>query len=338
MGEQRQSSEVGAAVRSDGPWTVRRLLAWMSTFLAEKGVESPRHIAEILLAHVLRVERIKLYMEPDRELDGVELTELRALVMRAAKHEPVQFLVGRWTFLGRDFEVAPCTLIPRPCTEKLVERALEWYRSRGAGDVRVLDLCTGTGCIAVSLALGLRAIARPNWAGCRPILGGAVDATVQAASAGDAMITVIATDVVPDAVELARSNASRLGASIECRCGDLWAAVAPSERFELITANPPYVTDDEFGQLDRIVREYEPASALRGGSDGLDCVRRIVAEAGDRIAPGGRLLLEIGWKQADAVKSILSAAGWSAIAATRDDEGHDRVIEATFAGAPAGDR
>ena len=338
MGEQSHSSQGGAAVKADGPWTVRRLLAWMNTFLGEKGIDSPRHIAEILLAHVLRVERIKLYMEPDRELDGIELAELRALVMRAAKHEPVQFLVGRWTFLGRDFDVAPCTLIPRPCTEKLVERALEWYRSRGAGDVRVLDLCTGTGCIAASLALGLRAIARPSGAGCRPILGGAAESAAQAASTGDATITVVATDIVPYAVELARANASRLGAAVECRCGDLWAAVALSEQFELITANPPYVTDAEFEQLDRNVREYEPATALRGGRDGLDCVRRIVAESQSRLAPGGLLLLEIGWQQADAVKSMLSAAGWSAIEATRDDEGHERVIEATFAASPPSHR
>ena len=338
MGDQSRSSQVGAAVKAEGPWTVRRLLAWMNGFLAEKGIESPRHIAEILLAHALRVERIRLYMEPDRELDGVELAELRALVMRAAKHEPVQFLVGRWTFLGRDFEVAPCTLIPRPCTEKLVERALEWYRNRGAGSVRVLDLCTGTGCIATSVALGMRAIARPSGAGCRPILGGAAESATQAASTGDAMITVVATDIVPDAVELARSNASRLGAAVECRCGDLWAALVPSEQFELIAANPPYVTDAEFEQLDRNVREYEPATALRGGRDGLDFVRRIVAGACDRLAPGGVLLLEVGWKQADAVKALLAAEGWSSIATMRDDDGHERIVEATWAGGRACER
>ncbi|MCX5651081.1 MAG: hypothetical protein NTU45_06780, partial [Planctomycetota bacterium] len=161
----------GASPAAAAPqrWTVRALLAWMVPFLKEREVDSPRAIAEILLAEVLKIERLRLYMEPDRELSPEELASLRGLVSRAGRHEPVQFLVGLWPFLGRDFEVAPCTLIPRPCTETLVERALAWYRERGAGGVRVLDLCTGTGCIAVSLALGMRAILRPDGAGCRPI-------------------------------------------------------------------------------------------------------------------------------------------------------------------------
>lgn len=326
MAERSATGQGSAAVKADGPWTVRRLLAWMQSFLGEKGVDSPRHIAEILLSHVLKVERLKLYMEPDRELDPIELTELRELVMRAARHEPVQFLVGRWTFLGRDFDVAPCTLIPRPCTEKLVERALEWYRVRGGGAVRALDLCTGTGCIAVSLVLGMRAIARPSGAGCRPILGGPSEAATDA----DSSIVVVATDLVPAAVELARGNAARLGAPIECRQGDLWSALDPSERFDLIVANPPYVTDAEFEQLDRNVRDYEPATALRGGRDGLDFVRTIVAGARDRLSPAGLLLLEIGWKQADEVRRMLAAAGWQSITTTRDDEGHERIVGASL--------
>jgi len=328
MGEQIATGPGSAAVKAEGPWTVRRLLAWMQPFLAEKGVDSPRHIAEILLSHVLKVERLKLYMEPDRELDPIELAELRALVMRAARHEPVQFLVGRWTFLGRDFDVAPCTLIPRPCTEKLVERALEWYRIRGGGAVRALDLCTGTGCIAVSLVLGMRAIARPSGAGCRPILG----AHAEDATSADGSISVVATDVVAAAVELARANAARLGAPIECRQGDLWDAVETGARFDLIVANPPYVTDEEFTQLDRNVRDHEPATALRGGRDGLDVIRKIVAGARARLSPAGLLLLEIGWKQADEVRRMLAADGWQAITTTRDDEGHERIIGASIGG------
>ncbi|MEY2716848.1 MAG: Release factor glutamine methyltransferase [Planctomycetota bacterium] len=327
MAERSATGQGSAAVKAEGPWTVRRLLAWMQSFLGEKGVDSPRHIAEILLSHVLKVERLKLYLEPDRELDPIELAELRALVMRAARHEPVQFLVGRWTFLGRDFDVAPCTLIPRPCTEKLVERALEWYRVRGGSAVRALDLCTGTGCIAISLYLGMRAIARPSGAGCRPILG----APPEAAAGADSSMVVVATDVVPAAVELARGNAARLGAPIECRQGDLWSAVDPAERFDLIVSNPPYVTDDEFAQLDRNVREYEPATALRGGRDGLDFVRKIVAGARERLSPTGLLLLEIGWKQAEEVRRMLAADGWHSITTTRDDEGHERIIGASIA-------
>jgi release factor glutamine methyltransferase len=347
-----------AAARPEGPWTVRRLIGWIAGFLGERGIDAPRTIAEILLGEVLQVERLKLYMEPDRELDATELATLRALVARAAKHEPVQFLVGRWPFFGRDFTVAPCTLIPRPCTETLVERALEWYRARGGGSVRAIDLCTGTGCIAVSIALGLRAIARPSGAGCRPIRAvdpaaepvarndraeGAVDARAQdaalpgtASPAADAgagaraasEISVIATDVVAEAVELARGNARRLGASIDLRVGDLWSAARDGERFDLVVSNPPYVTDAEYAELDRNVRDYEPASALRGGRDGLDFVRRVVDGAAQRLDAGGLLLIEIGWKHGDAARALVAGPRWSDVEIIKDGEGIDRVLSA----------
>jgi len=342
--------------KSDGPWTVRKLLGWIAGFLKDREVDSPRHVAEVLLADVLKVERLKLYMEPDRELAGDELAALRALVARAGRHEPVQFLVGRWTFFGRDFKVAPCTLIPRPCTETLVERALEWYRARhaerGAGAVRVLDLCTGTGCIAVSITLGMKAIARPSNAGCKPLRGerAAVDAlptisigeepaaaaaaVTAETAAGD--ISVVATDVVREAVELARDNARQLGVAIDVRAGDLWDALAHGERFDLIVSNPPYVTDAEYAALDRNVREYEPASALRGGADGLDFVRRIVDGAAERIAPGGMLLIEIGWKHGDAARALVSGAvhgkNWEQVDVLKDGDGIDRVLVAVRRG------
>lgn len=335
-------------------WTVRALLAWMVPFLKEREVDSPRAIAEILLAEVLKVERLRLYMEPDRELSPEELASLRGLVSRAGRHEPVQFLVGKWPFLGRDFEVAPCTLIPRPCTETLVEHALAWYRERGAGGARVLDLCTGTGCIAVSLALGMRAILRPDGAGCRPISaqrdgGGAQEstrvgadrqigevpatATDAAGSAGTSpAIAVIATDIVPAAVELARVNAGRHGVEVDFRCGDLWSAIGADERFDLIASNPPYVTDEEYAELDRNVKDYEPASALRGGRDGLDFVRKVVAGAEQHLRAGGMLLVEIGWKHRDAALALVGGRGWSDGAVLKDGEGLDRVLVARRTG------
>lgn len=338
MAEQKSTGQGSQAVRAEGPWTTRRLLAWMNTFLTEKGIDSPRHVAEILLSHVLRVERLGLYMDPDRELDPVELKELRELVARAAKHEPVQFLVGRWTFFGRDFDVAPCTLIPRPCTERLVERALAWYRERGAGPARVLDLCTGTGCIAVSLSLGMRAIARPSGAGCRPISSKAVESSAEPALAedsradGEPLVAVVASDVVAEAVALAARNAARLGASVETRRGDLWAALAEGEQFDLIVSNPPYVSDTEYAELEPNVKEYEPATALRGGRDGLDFVRRIADGAASRVRAGGLLLVEIGWKHGAAARGLFSGGEWSSVELLRDDEGHERVLVAVRAG------
>lgn len=331
-----------AAARTDGPWTVRRLLAWITSFLEERSVDAPRRTAEILVSEVLGIERLRLYMEPDRELEAGELAALRALVARSGRHEPVQFLVGKWPFFGRDFKVAPCTLIPRPCTETLVEHALAWYRGRGAGPAEVLDLCTGTGCIAVSLALGMRAIARPASGGCRPLraqesapalptidrsstAGGAVERTAAENGADDA-VRVTASDIVAEAVALARENATRLGARIDFRNGDLWSVVRRDEQFDLVVSNPPYVTDAEYAELDRNVRDYEPASALRGGRDGLDFVRRVVDGAHTHLRPGGLLLVEIGWKHREQALALVSNAGWRSATVVKDGEGIDRVL------------
>ena len=343
--------------KASGPWTVRSLLAWINGFLKDRDVDSPRSIAEILLASTLQIERLKLYMEPDRVLDASELTHLRALVARAGRHEPVQFLVGRCHFLGREFEVAPCTLIPRPCTELLVDRALEWYRARSGGPsardgtgARVLELGTGTGCIAVSLALGLRAIDRPQGSGCRPLASSASTRADVAASIptiainGEsssettsssevalvgATLTIIATDIVAEAVALATRNAARLGASmIDFRVGDLWAPVEGEAAFDLLVSNPPYVTDDEYLALDRNVREYEPASALRGGRDGLDVVRRIAQSAPTRVASGGMVLLEIGWKHRDGAIALFRNSAWRDVEVLQDGDALDRVLVA----------
>jgi release factor glutamine methyltransferase len=363
--EGRSKAGAGSGARAEGPWTVRALLGWIAGFLKDREVDSPRAVAEILLSDVLKTERLRLYMEPDRELEPEQLSALRALVARAGRHEPVQFLVGRWPFLGRDFEVAPCTLIPRPSTETLVERALGWYREfhreRGGVAVRALDLCTGTGCIAVSLALGMRAILRPDGVGCRPLeargadsaansaaaavpviqrgdatsphaQGDAAPASVDAAARGASSeaIELVATDVVADAVSLARRNAARLGVAgaIDFRAGDLFAALAPDESFDLVVSNPPYVTDEEYAALDRNVREFEPASALRGGRDGLDFVRRIVAEAPRRVRRDGLLLVEIGWKHRESALRLVSSRDWRDTEVLKDCDGLDRVLVA----------
>ncbi|MDI9403657.1 MAG: peptide chain release factor N(5)-glutamine methyltransferase [Limnohabitans sp.] len=356
----------GASV-AEARWTVRALLAWMIPFLTSKEVDSPRTVAEVLLSHVLRVERLRLYMEPERELATDELTQLRALVARAGRHEPVQYLVGAWPFFGRDFEVAPCTLIPRPCTELLVERGLAWVRERAAtvpaNSLDILDLCTGSGCIAISLALGARAILRTEGVGCRPLHAMPASATAttpalpvvrdlarlddeahpsQQEPSSAAMpsedsssqhaksmrASIIATDIIPEAVELAKRNAARLGAAVDFRVGDLYHALDEAQQFDLIVSNPPYVTDEEYAALDRNVREYEPASALRGGADGLEFVRAVVAGAEKRLRSGGLLLVEIGWKHGDAVRKLGGRAGWRDVEVLRDGDGHERVLVA----------
>lgn len=250
----------------------------------------------MLLGHVLGCERMRLYMEADRPATAEELATLRALVARATKHEPVQHLVGHAWFFTRRFEVDRSTMIPRPCTEKLVELALESIRSRELAAPRVLDLCTGTGCIAISIA-----------------------AQVPGA-------TVVATDVASDALALARRNAEahRVADRVEFREGSLWEPVADGEVFDVICANPPYIPDAEWPDVAPNVREWEPELALRGGSDGLDLVRPVIAGAAGHLSPGGVLLVEIASCTADAVAGLLSEAGLPGVVVA-DDEGLLRV-------------
>jgi release factor glutamine methyltransferase len=139
---------------------------------------------------------------------------------------------------------------------------------------------------------------------------------------------LVATDLVADAVELARRNAERLGATIDLRVGDLYAPLRNDEHFDLIVSNPPYITDAEYEELDRNVREYEPASALKGGADGLQFVRSVVAGAEKRLRSGGLLLVEIGWKHGDAVRKLGTRAGWRDVEVLRDGDGHERVLVA----------
>ncbi|MCP3903157.1 MAG: peptide chain release factor N(5)-glutamine methyltransferase [Planctomycetes bacterium] len=284
-------------------WTTRRLLAWMTERFTQRDLDAPRIVAEMLLAHVLGCERLRLYMEADRPASREELSTLRALVVRADAHEPVQYLVGRASFFTRDLIVDDSTLIPQPCTEDLVEAVLAWHRGREIdGPVRIADIGTGSGCIAISLAAQL-----PD-------------------------ATILATDVVPAALELAERNAKAAGVEgrIELVAGPgLEPLLAAGGVFDVICSNPPYISDAEWdgGQVQRAVRDFVPASALRGGPDGLDIIRPILAGAGAVLAPGGLLAMEIGHAQRDAVLALAGAAGGLGEARVeKDHEGYWRVL------------
>ena len=291
-------------------WTTRELLAWMTRHFESKGLEAPRIVAEMLLANVLGCERMRLYMEVDRQATDRERETLRALVVRASAHEPVQYLVGRASFFAREFEVDPSTMIPQPSTEDLVSIVLDWWREhppdREPGRL-VADVGTGSGCIAVSLALH------------------------------EPRARIVATDIVPAALALARRNAARLGGGdritfIEGFLLEPLRAHAPpggAGGFDCICSNPPYVSDVEWegGQVERSVKEHVPASALRGGPDGLDLIRPLVAGAPALLRPGGLLAVEIGCAQGEAVLDLAAAAGDLANARVLPDcEGHPRVL------------
>ncbi|HVP60164.1 MAG TPA: peptide chain release factor N(5)-glutamine methyltransferase [Myxococcaceae bacterium] len=283
---------------SEQPWTVRRVLGWTAQHFEKLGLDSPRLTAELLLAHVLRTSRVRLYTDLDRPLEAGELAACRALIARRVAGEPTSYLTGTREFYGRPFSVDPRVLVPRPETELLVEAVLQAVPKDGG--VRLLDLCTGTGCVGITLALE-----RP---GAR----------------------VVATEISSEAAEVARANATALGVTdrFEVRVGDLFAPAESEPPFDAIAANPPYVPRGEIPTLSAEVRR-EPMLALDGGPEGLDVVRRIVAAAPGWLVPGGLLALEIGDGQGPAVRSLLEAAGYGSVRIERDLARQDRLALGT---------
>jgi release factor glutamine methyltransferase len=284
---------------TDEAWTPLRLLGWTQGFFAQKGVDAPRLTSELLLANALGCDRVRLYLDFDKPLGAPELARYRELVKRRADGEPTAYLTGVREFWGHRLAVDARVLSPRPETELLVEAALAALPEAGAA----LDLGTGSGAIALSLALG-RPAAR-----------------------------VTAVDLSPEALEVARANAAALGAQVDCLQGDLFAPLPPEARFDVIASNPPYVPTGELAGLQREVRR-EPRLALDGGADGLDVLRRVVAGAPRWLAPGGTLLLEMHESHLEALPALCLAAGFVTAEARRDLAGLPRLTVARMAAAP----
>jgi release factor glutamine methyltransferase len=317
-----------SATRRDSPqnageaWTTRRLVRWMDGHLAQKGIDSPRVCAEMLLAHVLGCERMRLYMDADRPASADELDRLRALVVRAGRHEPVQYLVGEAWFWSKRFAVGPATLIPRPATEHLVEEAVGALRAAaaaGASPVRMLEIGTGTGCVAACVAAALRGQRRgvdPSEPGPAPV-----------------DVRIVASDLVPAALGLARANldAHRVLDAVDLRAGDLYAPLRADERgsFHVLASNPPYVRDDEWAEMAANVRDHEPRSALAGGADGMDVIRPLVAAAHGWLVPGGVLAVEVGHRQRDdALAAARANPALEGAEVRKDFEGFWRLLVA----------
>jgi release factor glutamine methyltransferase len=278
-------------------WTIGELLQWTEQFLAQKGVESPRLEAQVLLAHALGCERIHLYTRFAEPAADDSRTNFRELVRRRVEGCPVAHLVGRKDFFKLAFEVTPAVLIPRPATESLVLAALE--RAKPLPAPRILDIGTGSGCIAVSVAFQHK------------------------------QARVIAVDTSAEALAVARRNAERHGVAdrIDFRPGDLYTPVAGEPPFDLILSNPPYIPSAEIERLAPDVRDREPRAALDGGPDGLVVFDRLIAEAPAQLAPGGWLLVEIGAGQDEDARRRLAAIPGLAVGATvRDHDGHPRVV------------
>lgn len=288
---------------NDGPWTVRRTLEWTSSFFARKGVDAPRLSAELLLAHVLGLPRIRLYTDYERILSDEQRGGLRELVGRASEHEPIAYLTGRAHFFNLEFEVTRQTLIPRPDTETLVENVVQVLKRQLALEhPRILDLCTGSGCIAAAIAYHVK------------------------------NAVVIATEINPQTAAVARQNIERLGLAgrVSVEEGDLFEPVArlvDPQPFDIIVSNPPYIPSGQIASLDRSVRDYEPVGALDGGPDGLAFHRRILMEAPGRLVEGGLVFLEIQFDQGEAARALAEEiGGWTEVRVLKDYSGRDRVL------------
>ncbi len=285
-------------------WTTKRLLEWTTDYFTKGGGDQPRLSAEILLSHILQCPRITLYTNFDYCPTPEELKQFRELVKRGYEHEPVSYLTGKAYFYSLELHVEPGVLIPRPETEILVTQAIEYLRTQTIRKtVDVLDLGTGSGCIAIALAVNTE----------------------------EADITAV--DISPEALEVTRKNIDtfKLTERIHLLQSDLFANMDQAEKgvFDLIVSNPPYISEPEFAKLEPVVRDYEPQQALLAGPDGLDYYRRIIAEADDYLAGDGMLMVEIAWNQADPVTALFESAGYlSDIALFRDQQNHPRVITA----------
>lgn len=291
----------GTPESADTPvvWTVKKVLDWTIGHLKQHGSESPRLDAEILLAHARGCPRIQLYTQYDAPLTPEERASMRDLVRRRAAHEPVAYLVGFREFFGLDFEVEPGVLIPRPDTESLVMTTLEIVNDLEAA--RVLDICTGTACVPIAIA----------------------------ANCPSAVLTAIEIDEVARSIAQRNIEKHKLSDRITLLSGDLFSPLDSGLTFDVITSNPPYVTDAEMNTLQPDIRLHEPELALRGGVDGLNIVKRLVTEAASWLTEGGTLLLETGSKQGETVCQLIAATEqFESAQIVKDLGGRSRVVRA----------
>ena len=280
--------------------TVLEAIQKSAEFLAKKGVESPRLQTELLLAHLLKMPRMKLYLNFDRMLSTAETNALREFVKRRGQREPLQHITGSTSFCGYEIAVNRHVLVPRPETEMLAELGWQFLSTINHQPSTCLDFCTGSGCIAIALA-----------AKCLNAI-------------------IIATDISAEALALAGENAARnnVAERIEFRLGDGFAALANGAQFDLIVSNPPYIPSAEIATLDPEVRNFDPHAALDGGADGLEFYRLIASQAAAFQKPGGKIKVEFGDGHAEAIRKIFEMEKWIVEAVKEDYSQRARILVA----------
>lgn len=281
-------------------WTVQRILLWTTSYLKQKGVESPRLEAELLLAHARDCPRIRLYTDFQDPLSEQQRARMRELVQRRARREPLAYIVGTKEFYGRSFEVGPGVLIPRPETETLIDVCLEHLPLQTP--TRILEVGFGSGCIAVTLAKQRE------------------------------LCHVTATDCSAAAMQIATRNVIRHDVvnRVELLLGDCLEPVLRRTPlgFDALVSNPPYVRVDELSGLQPEVGLHEPPTALVSGSDGLDLTRRIVQDAAGVVRAGGLIALELDPAQCATVATLLSESGFEEVQIQRDLSARERIVHA----------
>ncbi|MBI3540868.1 MAG: peptide chain release factor N(5)-glutamine methyltransferase [Deltaproteobacteria bacterium] len=285
-------------------WTSLKLIQWTASYFEKKGIPNPRLDAELLLAHVLKCPRINLYTDHDKKVSEKDLAHFKSLIERRTTREPLQYIVGTTEFWGLKFHVTPEVLIPRPETELLVEQVMNIVgQTQGsAPTMQILDIGTGSGCIAIALAKNL------------------------------AQAKVTATDKSPEALEVARKNAKFHG--VEDRISFILSDIAPwksftaeGRSFDVIISNPPYIPSSEIPDLQSEVSQFEPRQALDGGTDGMTIIQSILQEAPHFLKENGFLLMEIGEAQAQKIREGgFTTPSLSLNRIVKDYNGIERVI------------
>ncbi len=285
------------------PKNIEELIRWATDFLRKKGFPSPRLDVELLLAHVLKCKRIDLYIRFDQPLFPQDLASFKAVFIRRVKEEPVAYILGNKEFMGLSFSIDPRVLIPRPETELLVERVLEFAKTQDK-PCRILEVGVGSGCIGISLLHHFPSSTLVGW------------------------------DISQDALDLAQHNAelikitpSRMSLILRDALDERsWKG---SEKFDIIVSNPPYISHEERNQLPNSVLKFEPELALFGGVDGLQFYHTLAKHTRSHLQKHGKIFLEIGSNQRNQVLAIFEEKGWQELRVIKDYSKHDRILEGT---------
>ncbi|MBF0621099.1 MAG: peptide chain release factor N(5)-glutamine methyltransferase [Magnetococcales bacterium] len=279
-------------------WTVRRMMQWSTQWLGEKEIENPRLDTELLLSHSLGIRRLDLFLDMDRPLIAEELAAFKTLIKRRVAREPVAYITESKGFWTLDLTVKSGVLIPRPETELVVDTILKTITQRDTV-LRILEIGVGTGAIILSLLKEL-----PEAEG-------------------------VGVDISEQAIACCTENAENLGLDkrLKLHHGDLFEPLnASQQRYDILVSNPPYVLDSELEGLEPEVRQWEPKTALLGGAEGLDIYKRLLADAVDYLNEHGKIAVEIGCTQAEAVTRLMEGAGFCEVTVLKDYSGHPRVV------------